>query len=641
MGILNTGVSALLSAQRSLATTSHNIANVNTPGYSRQRVELTTREPQFIGVGYIGKGVNTAAIERIHNQFLTVQLRTSTSGDSGIKTFHQLVRQMEQILADEQTSLSTSMQQFFNAMQDVADLPSSISTRQVMISEAQSLAARFQFLDDRFSALGDGVRTQLDLDIDGLNSLASMIADMNTRIVSSQGGQPSNDLLDQRDQLILELSELVSVSTVAQGNGAVNVFIGSGQPIVVESTTSTVSITEPYEGHFDLVLTDGITSTPITDNITGGSIGGLLDFQSQTLEPMHNSLGRLAIGLADTINDQHRLGMNMDGEVNQPFFNVGVPVVLTPGAAPNNVTSAIVDPAVLTDSDYQLVFDGGNDYTLTRLSDNQTTAIDTGGASPFTTTAIDGFTLTITAGAAVNDQYIIRPTINGAHDIGVALTEPRKIAAAGPLRASEATNSSGLPTNSGSGEISEVKITSVTGIPIASTITLTFNSAANQFTVSAPPGGTLAYNPATESAGKQFTLAAAGNATFTVTGSPANGDQFVIENNTSADGDNRNMLALTLLQSSQILQNGTATYQDAYGQLVAEIGTAARQSEISSEALGALLEQATEARESLSGVNLDEEAADILRFQQAFQAAAHMITVADKLFQSLMQSVGR
>ncbi|MEE8320459.1 MAG: flagellar hook-associated protein FlgK, partial [Gammaproteobacteria bacterium] len=390
-----------MSAQRSLATTSHNIANVNTPGYSRQRVELTTREPQFIGVGYIGKGVNTAAIERIHNQFLTVQLRTSTSGDSGIKTFHQLVRQMEQILADEQTSLSTSMQQFFNAMQDVADLPSSISARQVMISEAQSLAARFQFLDDRFSALGDGVRTQLDLDISGLNSLASMIADMNTRIVSSQGGQPSNDLLDQRDQLILELSELVSVSTVDQGNGAVNVFIGSGQPIVVESTTSTVSITELYEGHFDLVLTDGTNSTPITDNITGGSIGGLLDFQSQTLEPMHNSLGRLAIGLADTINDQHRLGMNLDGEVNQPFFNVGVPVVLTPGAAPNNVTSAIVDPAVLTDSDYQLVFDGGNDYTLTRLSDNQTTAIDTGGASPFTTTAIDGFTLTITAGAAL------------------------------------------------------------------------------------------------------------------------------------------------------------------------------------------------------------------------------------------------
>jgi len=349
-------------------------------------------------------------------------------------------------------------------------------------------------------------------------------------------------------------------------------------------------------------------------------------------------LGGLAIGLADTFNDQYRLGASLDGDVNTAFFAVGVPTVAALGTAPNNVTSVITDPTQLSDSDYRLTFTGGNNYTLTRLSDATTTAIDTGGTSPYTTSAVDGFTLTITAGATAGDQYIIRPTVNGASDISVLITDPRKIAMAGPLQGGVATNASGIPTNIGSAAISDVNISSVTGVPLASSITLTFNAALNRFDMTGGATGILAYNPTTENAGKQFTIAAAGNATFTISGVPQNGDAFVIQNNSGADGDNRNGLLLSDLQSSRLLLNGSSSYADTYGQMVANIGATTRQSEISSEALSALLDQTVEARESISGVNLDEEAANILKFQQAYSASAQMIKVSDTLFNTLINA---
>lgn len=641
MTILNAAISGLLASQRSLATVSHNISNVNTEGYSRQRVELVAREAQFRGVGYIGSGVESSSVTRIANQFVTSQLRTSTASASDIDTFLTLATRVDNILADTDTGLSPSLQNFFDSIQDVSDLPSSITARQVMLSEAQSLSSRFQFLDSRFSDLASEVKILLTDDIGEINTIARAIADINKDIVAAMGianGEPPNDLLDQREVLILDLAELVSVNAVEQSDGSLNVFIGSGQPLVVDKNASQLGISETYEGNFEITLTDQFSSSTITGNVTGGSVGGQLNFQSQMLEPARNALGRLAIGLADAFNDQHRLGINLDGEVNNPFFNVGAPAVAALGTAPNNVSATITDPNLLSDSDYSLIYNGANSFTLLRLSDSTTTNINTGGTYPFTSAAVDGFTVTITGAPAVNDEYIVRPTINGASDISVAVSDPRKIAMGGPLKGSETTNANGVPTNIGSATISDVNITSTTGLPLAADITLTFDSVNNRFDISAPPGGTLAYNPTTENAGKQFTIAAAGNATFTISGFPENGDSFVIQNNTGADGDNRNGLLLTGLQSARNMLNSSATFNDTYGQLVADVGSATRQSEISSEALNVLKQQTIEARESTSGVNLDEEAANMLKFQQSYTAAAQMINVADELFQSLINA---
>lgn len=641
MTILNTAISGLLVSQRSLATTSHNISNVNTEGYSRQRVELVAREAQFRGVGYVGSGVEASSISRITDTFLTTQLRTSTTSASEINSFLTLASRVDDMLANEETGLSPSLQNFFAAIQDVNDLPSSATSRQVLLSEAESLAARFQFLDRRLSDLGNEIKIQLNEDIHDINTISSSIADINVRIVAASGvanGQPPNDLLDQREVLIQDLAELVSVSTIEQDDGSMNVFIGNGQPLVINQNASTLTAVETYEGHYEITLGGKFNSSIITESINGGSLGGQLNFQSQMLAPARNALGRLAIGLTDAFNDQHRLGASLDGDVNTAFFTVGAPSVLALGTAPDNVTSVITDPGTLSDSDYSLTYDGGNNYTLIRLSDKTITTIDTGGTSPYTTPEIDGMTLTITAGAAINDEYIIRPSINGASDIAVLISDPRKIAVAGPLQGSEATNSSGVPTNTGTTQISDVNINSTTGIPLAADITLTFDALNNRFDISSPPGGTLAYDPSTENAGKQFTIAAAGNATFTISGFPDNGDAFVIQNNTGVDGDNRNGLLLSNLQTDRLLLNGSASFQETYGQLVADVGTTTRQSEISSAALNVLLEQTTEARESVSGVNLDEEAANILKFQQAYTASARMITVADELFQNLMNA---
>lgn len=641
MSTMNTAITGLLTAQRALTVTAHNIANVNTPGYSRQVMGQSAQTPQFTGAGYIGSGVVVDSISRVHSEFLTNQLRNSTSSNAENRIFFQLAGSIDSMLADEQTGLSPALQNFFNAVQDVSDLPSSTTARRAMISEAESLAARFQFINSQMSVKTDQVRTTIKQNITEINSLAQNIADINQRIVDGMNGDPGiqpNDLLDQRDELIRQLSEFLSVSTAPQGDGALNVFTSNGHPIVLGKTTSTFSMGETFIGNFEITMTSAYATVNITDDLSGGSLGGLLRFQNEMLSPALNSLGRLAIGLAETFNDQHRLGMNLDGEIDQAFFSVGAPEVSPLGGAVNNVTAAIVDSNALTNSDYSLVYNGGTSYTLTRLSDSQTTAIDTGGTSPYTTAAVDGFTVTITAGATAGDEYIIRPTINGARDIGTLVSDPRKIAAAGPLRASEAVDGNGLPVNTGSSAITQVTVGSTTGIPLASNITLTFDAGSNQFTISAPPGGTLAYNPATESGGKQFTIAAAGNATFTISGTPADGDQFVIENNTNANGDNRNALSLSELQSQPMLLNSTSTYQDTYGQMVTEVGTQARQAEISSLAIGALLDQAMEARESLSGVNLDEEAANMLKFQQAYQAAAQMVSTADRLFQELLNA---
>jgi len=641
MSILNAAISGLLASQRSLATVSHNISNVHTEGYSRQRVNLVAREPQYVGVGYVGSGAETSSITRITDQFITTQLRTSTSSSSETNSFLTLASRVDNMLADAETGLSPSLQNFFSAIQDVNDLPSSATARQVMISEAASLAERFQFLDDRLSDLGDEVKIQLNDDISDINTIANSLAGINSRIVEATGlagGAPPNDLLDQREVLILDLAELVTVNTVEQNDSSLNIFIGKGQPLVIGNTASSLGVTETYEGHYEVSLTNPFSSSIITDSISGGSLGGQINFQTQMLEPAKNALGRLAIGVSETFNDQHRLGASLDGDVNTAFFNVGAPRVSALGTAPNNVTSGITDPSALSDSDYNLTYNGGNSYTLTRLSDATTTAINTGGTSPYTTPAIDGFTMNITAGAAASDQYIIRPTVNGASDISVLISDPRKVAVAGPLKGGVATNASGVPTNIGNAAITDVNISTTAGVPLASNITLTFDAANNRFDISAPPGGTLAYNPATDNAGMQFTIASAGNATFTVSGFPEDGDEFLIQNNTGADGDNRNGLLLSDLQSNRLLLNGSASYQDTYGQMVAGVGSTTRQSEISSEALEVLKEQTIEARESVSGVNLDEEAANMLKFQQSYSAAAQMISVADNLFNSLINA---
>lgn len=640
--ILGIGISGLNAAQIGLSTTSHNIANASTPGYTRQTAIQTAAIPQFTGAGFLGKGVQVADIRRSYSDFLNAQLLSADSSKSELSTYSTQIGMINSLLGDSQAGLSPVLATFFSGIQDLSANPSSSAARQSVISSGQALSARFNALDTSLAQIRDSVNTQIDSSVTNINSLAAQIADLNTRIIaagagSAGNGQP-NDLLDQRDQLVAGLNKELRVSTLTDSNGAVNVFIGNGQPLVVGSNvfglTTVASLEDTSRKEVAYAGPGGSAIRLQESSLTGGNLGGLLSFRSETLDPAQNALGRVAIGLASTFNAQHQLGQDQNGNMGGLFFTA--PTATALAATTNNAVGAQVgvtlsDVSKLTTSDYKLTYDGAN-YTLLRLSDNTTWSAATLGA--LASSADQGFTLSQGPAMAAGDSFLVQPTRYGARDIAVAISDTRLVAAAAPVRTAAGS------ANTGTGSISAGSVTSTTGLPMAAPpggdITLTFDAANNQFVVSGGPGGTLAYTPAVDASGRSYTFASVGGFTFSVSGVPANGDTFVIQQNASGVGDNRNALALGNLQTAKLLDGASATLQGAYAQMVSDTGNKGREIEVGAQAQDALLTTAQQARDSLSGVNLDEEAANLLRYQQAYQASAKVIQIASQVFQSLL-----
>ena len=547
VGLLGTAASGLAAFQRAISVTGNNISNANTEGYSRQRVEFGTRPASFSGQGYIGNGVQVQSVERIFDQFVIDRVRETTSAAAQSDALALLSGRVSNLLGDQNAGLNAGLERFFNAVQDTADDPSSISARQVMLSEAESMTMRLHSLDSQLDGLDSQLNGSLNNIVSEINGLSTAIADANRSIIdaTSQGaGDVPNDMLDKRDTLITRLSELVSVRTVEQDDGAVNVFVGSGQPLVTRYLATPLQL---ENNEFDArrqeisIVTAGTTAV-ITSHLTGGQLGATLEFRDQVLAPARNAMGRVAITLGSDFNAQHRLGMDLDGNNGTDFFSVASPAsaasVNNAGAATVSVVLDSVNLANLSTDDYVLSFDGAA-WNLTRFSSGQTVA---SGAGPF---AVDGLQIAIAGGAAAaGDRFLIRPTLGGSNSMSVVLNNTREIAAATPAAS-------------------------------------------------------------------------------------------------AAPGDNSNALLLADLQASLTMEGGSASYQGAYGQLIGKLGTQTRSAQIASEAQAALLAQAQESREALSGVNLDEEAANLLRYQQAYQAIAQVISAADTTFQTLLSAIGR
>lgn len=636
--LLGVGVSALLSYQRNLATTGHNIANVNTPGYSRQRVELTQRIPQFSGAGFIGTGVEVVTTERVYSQFLVGEVRNSTTSFSQMQTFHQFASGVDRLLADAQAGLQPALDNFFNAVQQLSDFPSSSAVRQTVYSEAEAVVARFQTLSRQLGAMRESANLQTRNTVSEINGLAGAIASLNERIVSFRGvgqGQAPNDLLDQRDELVRQLAERVQVTALEQDDGALNIFIGNGQALVAGNRASTLTTTPSAfdASQLEIAISQGGTIVPVTSQISGGVLGGLLQFRSAVLDPAFNELGRVAIGLADVFNDQHQLGQDLLGNLGGLFFNdLGATSPATFANAANTgngvITTAVTDVNALTASDYRLNFTAGT-YSLVRLSDNTTVA--SGGS--LAAIAADGLSFSLASGAlASGDSYLIRPTLDAADNIALSIATPEALAAAAPMRTAAALN------NTGNGVVSagSVNAPPPPDANLQQTVTITFNNPPTTFDVN----GTGTGNPA----GVAYTAGGAityNGWTIEINGTPAAGDVFTIEANVGGVGDNRNALLLAGLQTRNTLQNGTASFQSSYAGFVASAGVQTHQADLSQQAQKALLEQAVASRDALSGVNLDEEAANLVKFQQAYQAAAQVISTANTLFETLIGAVGR
>lgn len=636
------GASALLAFQRSLGTVSHNIANATTEGYSRQRVSLATQTPESTGIGFFGTGVRVGDVSRIYDQFTLDRLQANTSNYSQSEHFLGLVSQVDNLLADESAGLSPSLQNFFNSLQNSVDDPSSSSARQVFLSDASALVQRFRSIDNTLRELGADAERDLANITNEINSLGRSLVRVNEAIIlgseSGTGNQP-NDLLDERDGLLRSLSELTAVKTVTQTDGSLSVFIGSGQGLVVGDTVNQV---QAVRSQFDperleLVIQQGGVNVDVTQQLTGGRLGAVVDFRTNVLEPGLSSLGRIATGLGTTFNAQHQLGVDLNGNNGQAFFDVN-PIGV---AASNNnlgtgtVSAAFTNIANVTNSNYEVLYDGAN-YRVTRLSDNQN--LFTGNLATLNATQIDGFQLTVAAGAVTGDTFEIQPTRNGARNFGLLVSDIAQVAHAAPIRSTSALS------NTGNLDLELGAVSGATTFPLAADITLVFDPNAlgagvPGFIVSGGPGGTLAYDPATEVNGKSFTLTAPFDGiNFTVSGTPATGDSITITNNTNGIGDNRNGLLLSQLQNTVTLL-GNNTYQDSFGELVADVGIRARQGQINTETQLVLLQQTESEREAVSGVNLDEEAARLIQLQQAYQAAARVVTVSNSLFDEVLSAV--
>ena len=649
-GLLGIGTSALLSYQRALDTVSHNVANVNTPGYSRQNVELSARQPQGMGNGFAGDGVDVSTVLRSYDQFITDELRSSTTAYEEQETLASLASGLDNLLADEHAGLSPALGTFFDALQDSADDPASTAARQVLLSEAESLAARLHGLDNWMEDSRRGLSARMGAKVQELNQLSSSIAAVNQQIMearSSSGGQPPNDLLDKRDQLVLDLSAIVSVSTTTQDDGALNVFIGSGQALVLGVNQNTLELQNSIEdpGQYEIAISaGGSTAVEITDLVNGGELGGLLTFRDQVLDPALNELGRIAIELGSFMNAQHQQGISLDGLPGQDLFSVASPQVIAAAGNSGSIAATFDDVTQLTADDYLLRFDGSN-WNLTRADSGQVVPLSGTGTTvdPF---VAEGLSFAIGPGAVAGDHYDIHPTREGARTINVLIADPRELALAAPVRTSAAL------TNTGSGSISAGVVTDINNPAFQSppgqlspAVQVRFTSSTtyeviDQGTLAVLDTGT--YDPATGA--DIFPTQNLGidlGYQIHITGNPVASDTFDVGYNSGGVGDNRNAMSMASMQTDRLMNGGTSSFNDAYGELIADVGNKARQAQIGSEVQRQVLEQSQAEWSSTAGVNLDEEAADLVRFQQAYQAAARIISVADEVFQTLINAVGR
>lgn len=639
--ILSIGKSALAAAQAGLATTGHNIANASTPGYSRQVVVQSAVQPQDFGYGFVGQGTQISAVKRVYSDFLSRQVVAAQSSKSELDSYYAQIRQINNLLADPSTGLAPAVQELFNGLHDLASNPSSIASRQVVLAAGEALADRFQLLAGRIDETHRGVNSAITSSIHAINSYAQQIAQVNRAIEQAAGsqGNPPNDLLDQRDRLVSDLSKEIKVTVIKQDGGAYNVIVAKGLPLVVGGQSSAlearVSPSDPtrVETHY---VSNGVTTALGDQSLVGGRLGGLVEFRANTLDTVQNSIGRIAIGLASSFNSQHRLGQDIDGNLGSDFFTVGTPLVSASSANAGNanISAAIADATMLTASDYKLVHEGGN-YVLTRLEDGVT---QTFASLPQT---VDGVALSLSSGAPANgDQFLIRPVATGASSFALAVQDTARIAAASPIR------SGPVPGNTGTAKISPGVVDAaylVAGTPLpvvvsydAGSNTLTGFPAGMPVTVSVAGASTTfpAGTPVSYTDGAEIAFGGIG---VQITGIPGNGDRFAISANQAAVGDNRNALLLANLQSANTLARGTATYEGAFAQLVSLVGSKTRELGVTSAGAGTMLSEAVEAQQAESGVNLDEEATNLLRYQQAYQAAGKVIQIANEVFESLLQ----
>ncbi|MDB6083953.1 MAG: flagellar hook-associated protein FlgK [Gammaproteobacteria bacterium] len=624
--VFGISISALQAFQAAMSVTSNNIANVNTPGYAKEVINLSAAPPQSNGGLPVGSGVVVNGISRTFSQATANQLNASQSSLGQLNALQSYSSQIDNLIGTTAGGLSTAVQGFYSAWSDVANSPASSATRQALLGKAQSVASSLQSTSSQLDALNSDINSRITSDVQQINTLGASISTLNKQIVISSaqgGGQTPNDLIDQRDQLVSSLSKLTGISTTTDTNGALNVFLGNGQPLVLQGNTTTLTtVANAFDASHLEISTSTSNGNVISASITSGDLGGLLAARSQVVDPARNQLGQIATALSQSVNSQQNAGLDLTGKLGANIFSVGPPLATASSKNTGGATAtvSVASLGALTANDYILSYKGGA-YSLTNATDGTAVPLSGSGtvASPFTA---DGLSIVMSTIPASGDQFLVQPTAQAAGSIKVVLTDPSQIAAAGAVRTSPASGNSGTAT------ISSGTVVNAANASLLATATIQFITPT---TYSVNGAGSFAYTAGGNIAQNGWQVQ--------ISGTPAAGDSFTVQSNAGATGDNRNALLGASQQSLPVLGNGTISVNGAVSALVTGIGSQAQQINTAQTAQSAVNTQAVNNQQSISGVNLDEEAASLLQWQQAYQASAKALQIGSSLFQSLLTAV--
>ena len=661
-GLLNNALTGLQAAQSALQVTGNNIANVNTPGYSRETAVQSTLTPSLYGGQYLGNGTQIDAVTRSYNSYLQSQVWSTAATASGANTLNTQIQPIANLIAGTDSGLSTSINQFFaSGVAQVAANPADIPSRQSLISQSQSLAQTIQTSAQQLQSAASGVNQQLGQSVTAINSLTQQIAKLNVQINTLSGtGSTPNSLLDQRDQLITQLSGQVGVTVLPQDGNQVNVFTGNGQVLVAGAQSFDLKTTPSAYDPSQLEVAYASNGAVLSQGLQGGTLGGLLQFRSQVLQPAQNALGRIADGLASAMNNQQAQGLDLNGQFGAALFQAGPVQVLASSANTGNavISGSVVDANALTTADYRLNYDGSN-WSVTNLATGQPVSGATVGTSGSATVlSFDGVQVNV-SGAQAGNSFEVQPTRYGALNFQSVLTNPTQIAAASPYVSSAGQMQSGSLVNTNLGNLTlsagQYSATSgagalvISGASVPTTLQVTLTSGGTSgavgFQVTQSGSATVLASGSLSlgGSGQVLSIPYANNPpggywNVTLAGSTAvSGDAFTLS--PASGGNGGNAQAMAALQTAKTLEGGSTSLEGAYSQLVSQVATQGNQAQSALSAASAVAAQASAAQQSVSGVNLDEEATNLIQYQQAYQAAAKAIQVGNSLFTSLLQAV--
>ena len=677
--LINIGMSGLGASQSALHTTGNNIANADVAGYSRQQNIQSTKGSLQSGQVFIGTGTTLADVRRVYNAYLDGQLQTSTSLNSDASTYLSQVTPVDSILSDTNTGITGALQKYFSSMQALNNAPNDDAARKSVLTSVQALSNRFNSISSQLSDQSSNLNNNLKDMASQVNSLAASIAQLNQKISELSGaGAAPNDLLDKRNESVRQLSELMGTQVVERGSNY-DVYLGNGQPLVMGNTINTLEVVPGKDDptRASIKLNRGSTSIDITSTISSGSMGGLLRYRSEVLDPAINELGRVALVIADQVNSQQAQGVDKNGDFGAAIFgNINSAALIAQrsiaqagnSAGSGNLDVTIKDTGKLTINDYQVTFTSATDYIVKRSDGTNMGSFNTTTTPP---PVIDGFAMTLNGGGPMSagDSFKITPTRSGANDIQTVLADARKIAVAAPLTGVTSANNKGTytqPTLTSKLDIYDPVANAdlQAGLKYSTPVKLVFDAAAGGtqgYTLYDAQGNSLGSgnivpgqantlslqvkmvdasgNPINDASGtqKSFTFET------TVGGTPNANESFTISLTGADASDNRNGQATLDLQTRQTVETGAASkgisLTDAYGKLVSGVGAKAAQAKTDSDATTAILTQAKGARDSLSGVDLDEESANLVKYQQYYTASSQIIKAAQQIFSTLINSL--